>query len=76
MPSEIHVDTIGGNSPVGSAVSFVNGLTVATGFALTCNGNVSVSSTVTAGSFIGDGASITNLNGTTKPKAFSYALLF
>jgi hypothetical protein len=42
---------------------FVNGLTVASGYALTCSGGINISGVVTATSFSGDGLALTSLPG-------------
>lgn len=60
-------DRLGTGAPVIS-----NGAVVSAGYAVTCAGGVNITGVVTATSFIGDGANLTNLAVVTPSKAAAF----
>ena len=61
MPSQIGVNSITSYNPPNAAPIFPYGLTVSSGYALTCSGGVNITGVVTATIFTGDGSALTNL---------------
>jgi hypothetical protein len=76
MPSQIGVNSIQSYDPPNIAPILSNGLTVASGYALTCSGGINIVGVVTATSFSGDGSAITNLPLATIGTAIGQSIIF
>jgi len=60
--SFLRVDSITNRNSDGPPL-FLEGITVSSGYALTCSGGVNITGVVTATSFSGDAAGVTNISG-------------
>ena len=68
--SSLRVDSITNRTSDGPPL-FTQGLTVSSGYALTCSGGVNITGVVTATSFTGDAGGITNLSGISPGQAIA-----
>ena len=73
MASRIRVDSISGNES--TPVNLGLGATIASGYYLTCAGNMSVSGILTATSFSGNGSNISGIPVTTVQKVITFSFL-
>lgn len=61
MPSQLKVNTLESNEPIGTAVSFPKGLVVSSGYALTST-SLNITGVVTATDLSGSGTGLTGLS--------------
>jgi hypothetical protein len=74
--SQLRVDNITSNRNSSTApVIFPYGFEVGAGFALTCSGGINVSGIVSATSFSGNGATLTNLPFTSAGQTLAYSII-
>jgi len=72
--SQLNVDLITNRDDTGAPL-LVYGADVSAGYALTCSGGINITGIMTATSFSGDGANLTNLTITSAGKAYALSLI-